>query len=318
MADPPAIENQLKRAPPGAKETKFMTISAALVKELRERTGAGMMECKKALVESGGDIEAAIDAMRKAGQATAAKKSGRIAAEGVVMIEITPDARRGVLVEINCETDFVAKDANFQAFAKAVATTALDGAMTDVATLAEAPLVTDPATTVEMARQALIAKIGENIQVRRLVRLAPTAGQLYSYRHGLRIGVVVEMSGGDEGLGRDLAMHVAASRPLCVNADEVPAETMAKEREIFKAQALDSGKPEAIVDKIIDGRVRKFLEEVTLLGQPFVKDPDMSVAKLLDGAGAKVHGFVRIEVGEGIEKKTENFAEEVMAQVRGG
>ncbi|NCA69520.1 MAG: elongation factor Ts [Sphingobacteriia bacterium] len=295
-----------------------MTISAALVKELRERTGAGMMECKKALVESGGDIEAAIDAMRKAGQATAAKKSGRIAAEGVVMIEITPDARRGVLVEINCETDFVAKDANFQAFAKAVATTALDGAMTDVATLAEAPLVTDPATTVEMARQALIAKIGENIQVRRLVRLAPTAGQLYSYRHGLRIGVVVEMSGGDEGLGRDLAMHVAASRPLCVNADEVPAETMAKEREIFKAQALDSGKPEAIVDKIIDGRVRKFLEEVTLLGQPFVKDPDMSVAKLLDGAGAKVHGFVRIEVGEGIEKKTENFAEEVMAQVRGG
>lgn len=294
-----------------------MSISAALVKELRERTGAGMMECKKALVESNGDIEAAIEAMRKAGQATAAKKSGRIAAEGIVVIEIAPDGKQGLLVEINCETDFVAKDGNFQAFAAAVAATALAGDAPDAEALSAAPLRDDPATTVEQARQALIAKIGENIQVRRLVRLDEVEGVLYSYRHGLRIGVVVELVGGDETLGHDLAMHVAASRPLCVDESEVPAEMLAKEREIFRAQTLDSGKPEAIVDKIIEGRVRKFLEEVTLLGQPFVKDPDTSVAKLVKDRGARVRRFARVEVGEGIEKKTGNFAEEVMAQVRG-
>jgi elongation factor Ts len=294
-----------------------MAITAALVKELRERTGAGMMECKKALVEVGGDIEAAIEAMRKAGQATAAKKSGRTAAEGVVVIEIAPDGKRGVLVEINCETDFVAKDTHFLEFAKAVGTTALAGDAPDAAALSASALLEDPGTTVDQARQALIAKIGENIQVRRLVRFDQVDGVLYSYRHGVRIGVIVELIGGDEALGRDLAMHVAASNPLCVAAEEVPAETMAKEREIFKAQALDSGKPEAIVDKIIDGRVRKFLEEVTLLGQPFVKDQDVSVEKLLQNAGATVRRFARVEVGEGIEKKTENFADEVMAQVRG-
>jgi elongation factor Ts len=294
-----------------------MAITAALVKELRERTGAGMMECKKALVEVGGDIEAAIEAMRKAGQATAAKKSGRTAAEGVVVIEIAPEGKRGVLVEINCETDFVAKDTHFLEFAKAVGTTALAGDAPDAAALSASALLEDPGTTVDQARQALIAKIGENIQVRRLVRFDQVEGVLYSYRHGVRIGVIVELIGGDEALGRDLAMHVAASNPLCVAAEEVPAETMAKEREIFKAQALDSGKPEAIVDKIIDGRVRKFLEEVTLLGQPFVKDQDVSVEKLLQNAGATVRRFARVEVGEGIEKKTENFADEVMAQVRG-
>ncbi|NCC26698.1 MAG: elongation factor Ts [Gammaproteobacteria bacterium] len=293
-----------------------MAITAALVKDLRERTGAGMMECKKALVEADGDIEAAIEAMRKAGQAKAAKKSGRTAAEGVVMIEITPDGKRGVLVEINCETDFVAKDSNFLGFAQAVAETALAGAMADAEALSGASLRDDPATTVDAAREALITKIGENVQVRRLVRFDDVQGKLHSYRHGVRIGVVVEMSGADETLGRDIAMHVAASNPMCVAADEVAPETLAKEREIFKAQALDSGKPEAIVDKIIEGRVRKYLEEVTLLGQPFVKDPETSVEKLLKQAGAKVHRFVRVEVGEGIEKKTENFAEEVMAQVR--
>ncbi len=294
-----------------------MAITAALVKELRERTGAGMMECKKALVEVGGDIEAAIEAMRKAGQATAAKKSGRTAAEGVVVIEIAPEGKRGVLVEINCETDFVAKDTHFLEFAKAVGTTALAGDAPDAAALSDSALLEDPGTTLDQARQALIAKIGENIQVRRLVRFDQVEGVLYSYRHGVRIGVIVELIGGDEALGRDLAMHVAASNPLCVAAEEVPAETMVKEREIFKAQALDSGKPEAIVDKIIDGRVRKFLEEVTLLGQPFVKDQDVSVEKLLQNAGATVRRFARVEVGEGIEKKTENFADEVMAQVRG-
>ena len=294
-----------------------MAISAALVKELRERTGAGMMECKAALVEANGDIEAAIEAMRKSGQAKAAKKSGRTAAEGVVMIEIAADGKRGVMVEINCETDFVAKDASFQAFAGAAAATALAGSAQDAAELSEQALVSDAATTVNAAREALIAKIGENIQVRRLVRFDATEGLLYSYRHGLRIGVVVELAGGDESLGRDLAMHVAASNPQCVSADQVAAETLDKEREIFSAQALDSGKPAAIVEKMVEGRVRKFLEEITLLGQPFVKDPEQSVEKLLKQANARVLGFTRIEVGEGIEKKVENFAEEVMAQVRG-
>jgi elongation factor Ts len=288
-----------------------------MVKELRERTGAGMMECKKALVEAEGDIEAAIEAMRKSGQAKAAKKSGRIAAEGVVMIELAQDAKQGVLVEINCETDFVAKDENFGAFAQAVAKTALSPEAVDAAVLAEMPLAGDPASTVNAAREALIAKIGENIQVRRVVRFDDVQGSLYSYRHGVRIGVVVEMLGGDETLGRDIAMHIAASSPICVGADQVPAETLEKEREIFRAQALESGKPPEIVEKMIGGRVRKFLEEVTLLGQAFVKDQDTTVEKLLKQAGAEVRRFARVEVGEGIEKRSENFADEVMAQVRG-
>ncbi|MBK1655584.1 translation elongation factor Ts [Allochromatium vinosum] len=292
-----------------------MAITAALVKELRERTGAGMMECKAALVEANGDIEAAIEAMRKSGQAKAAKKSGRTAAEGVVMIQITDDGKQGVMVEINCETDFVAKDSNFLEFAEAVAAAALSSGAADAESLAGQTLA--DGNTVDAAREALIAKIGENIQVRRLQRFDGTEGALHSYRHGVRIGVVVELVGGDETLGRDIAMHVAASNPMCVNADQVPAETLDKEREIFKAQALDSGKPEAIVEKMIEGRMRKFLEEVTLLGQPFVKNPDQTVAQLLKQAGAEVRRFTRLEVGEGIEKKVENFAEEVMAQVRG-
>ncbi len=295
-----------------------MAITAALVKELRERTGAGMMECKKALVESGGDIEAAIEAMRKSGQAKAAKKAGRTAAEGAVMIEIADDGTRGVMVEVNCETDFVAKDANFAAFAEAVARTALVGGAADAEVLAAMPLADDPATTVDAAREALITKIGENVQVRRLVRFDDVEGELHSYRHGVRIGVVVELIGGDAVLGKDIAMHIAASSPLCVSAEQVPAETLQKEREIFRAQALESGKPEEIVDKIIEGRVRKFLEEVTLHGQAFVKDPDTSVAQLLKQAGAQVRRFARVEVGEGIDKRSENFADEVMAQVRGG
>ena len=291
------------------------TISAALVKELRERTGAGMMECKAALVEAAGDIEAAIEAMRKSGQAKAAKKSGRTAAEGVIMIQTAADGVNGVMVEINCETDFVAKDSNFLEFANAVTATALASGVADVTALATQTLA--DGNTVDAAREALIAKIGENIQVRRLQRFDNTAGQLYSYRHGVRIGVVVELVGGDETLGRDIAMHIAASNPMCLSAEQVPAATLDKEREIFKAQALDSGKPEAIVEKMIEGRVRKFLEEVTLLGQPFVKNPDQTVAQLLKQAGAEVRGFTRLEVGEGIKKKVENFAEEVMAQVRG-
>ncbi len=290
-----------------------MSIAAATVKELRERTGAGMMECKKALVEAAGDIEAAIDAMRKSGQAKAAKKSGRIAAEGMVVIELAADGKRGVMVEINCETDFVAKDANFQGFAASVAKTALVCDAVDAGALLELPLVDDPATTVNAAREALITKIGENVQVRRLVRFDGVEGTLYSYRHGVRIGVVVEVIGGDETLGRDLAMHVTASNPVCVSADEVPPQMLEKEREIFRAQALDSGKPAAIVDKMIDGRVRKFMGEVTLLSQAFVKDPEQTVEKLLKQAGARVRRFARVEVGEGLEKRNENFAKEVAA-----
>jgi elongation factor Ts len=293
-----------------------MAITAALVKELRERTGAGMMECKKALVETNGDIEAAIEAMRKSGQAKAAKKAGRTAADGTVEIRISDDGRRAVMVEVNSETDFVAKDANFVGFAGAVADTALASDAADVEALAALPLAGGGGETINGAREALIAKIGENIQVRRLVRFDEVEGTLSSYRHGVRIGVLVEMTGGDEALGRDIAMHVAASSPLCVSAEDVPAEALEKEREIFRAQALDSGKPANIIDKITEGRLRKYLEEVTLLGQAFVKDPDKHVADLLKESGAGVRRFVRFEVGEGIEKKVENFAEEVQAQAR--
>ncbi|MBP6242914.1 MAG: elongation factor Ts [Chromatiaceae bacterium] len=294
-----------------------MEITASLVKELRERTGAGMMECKKALVESQGNIEAAIEAMRKSGQAKAAKKAGRIAADGVVVIKIAADGKSGVMVEVNSETDFVAKDANFKDFADAVGAAALAARVADVEALSALPIRVGEATTIAEAREALIAKIGENIQVRRLVRFEDAKGQLHSYRHGVRIGVLVEMEGGDAELGKDIAMHVAASNPLCVDATQVPADILEKEKGIFRAQALESGKPAEIVDKIIEGRVRKYMEEMTLLGQPFVKDVEVTVEKLLGRAAAKVHRFSRVEVGEGIEKKQENFADEVMAQVRG-
>jgi elongation factor Ts len=276
-----------------------------------------MMECKKALVESQGNIEAAIEAMRKSGQAKAAKKAGRIAADGMVVIKVAADGKNGVMVEVNSETDFVAKDANFKDFADAVGEAALAARVADVEALSALPIRAGEATTIAEAREALIAKIGENIQVRRLVRFEDAKGQLHSYRHGVRIGVLVEMEGGDAELGKDIAMHVAASNPLCVDASQVPAEVLAKEKDIFRAQALESGKPVEIVDKIIEGRVRKYMEEMTLLGQPFVKDVEVTVEKLLGRAAAKVHRFSRVEVGEGIEKKQENFADEVMAQVRG-
>ena len=288
-----------------------MTISASLVKELRERTGAGMMECKKALTETNGDIEAAIELMRKSGQAKAAKKSGRTAAEGVIVIKTSPDGRKAVMVEVNCETDFVAKDENFAAFADAVGDCLMNSDISDVEGLAVAPLRAGEATTVEEARQALVAKIGENMSVRRFVRMATTNGRIASYRHGVRIGVLVDFEGGSDGLGKDLAMHIAASNPLCVDAGDVPAETIAKEREIFTAQAAESGKPANIVEKMVEGRIRKFLEEITLEGQPFVKDPETTVGKLLAKAAAKVVAFRRFEVGEGIEKRQENFAAEV-------
>jgi elongation factor Ts len=287
-----------------------------MVKELRERTGAGMMECKRALQEADGDIDAAIEAMRKSGQAKAAKKAGRIAADGVIELCVADDGKRGVMVEINSETDFVAKDENFIQFATAVGASALASGAADVDALASQPLSGDADSSVNSAREALIAKVGENVQLRRLVRFDQAQGALCSYRHGVRIGVIVDLVGGDEALGRDIAMHIAATNPMCISADEVPAEAIEKEREIFRAQALESGKPAEIVDKIIGGRMRKFTEEVTLLGQPFVKDPDLSIEQLLKQANAKVAGFARLEVGEGIEKKAENFAEEVAAQAQ--
>ena len=290
-----------------------MAITAALVKELRERTGAGMMECKKALTETGGDIEAAIENMRKSGQAKAAKKAGRTAADGVIVTKVSADGRRAAMVEVNCETDFVAKDDNFKSFADAVGDRALNGDAADVAALMAMPLHAGEDTTIEEARQALVAKIGENMNVRRFVRL-DAQGTLASYNHGVRIGVLVDLVDGDETLGRDIAMHIAASSPACVREGDIPPEMLAKEREITEAQAKESGKPDNIVEKMVEGRMRKYVGEITLLGQAFVKDPDTTVGKLLDANGATVNGFVRFEVGEGIEKKVEDFREEVMAQ----
>ncbi len=291
-----------------------MNISAALVKEMRERTGLGMMECKKALTEAGGDIEAAIDLMRKAGAARADKKAGRTAADGAIILSASADGRSVALTEVNSETDFVAKDAGFLAFAQAVGDLALSQAPTDVEQLSTLTLGDG---TVEEARQQLVAKIGENIRVRRFVRRQTTSGVIGSYLHGSRIGVLVELEGGDLALARDIAMHVAASRPVCVSSDQIPADVMAREKEIYDAQAAESGKPEDIRARMVEGRLRKYAAEVTLLGQAFVKDPDTTVEQLLKKANARVIGFDRLEVGEGIEKQADDFVAEVMKQARG-
>ncbi len=293
-----------------------MAITAALVKELRDRTGAGMMECKKALVETDGDIEAAIENLRKSGQAKAAKKAGRIAAEGVIVVSFSDDNSKAAMVEVNCETDFVGKDDNFTSFAGAVSERVLAGDVGDVTALLELPLHEGEETTVNQAREALVAKLGEKMDVRRFARFEASSGKLVSYRHGVRIGVVLEIEGGDDELGKDLAMHIAATNPICLSEDQMPQELLAKERDIVAAQAKESGKPDQIIEKMVDGRMRKYLAENTLLGQAFVKDPDTSVAKLLQSRGAKLISFQRFEVGEGIEKKQENFAEEVMAQAK--
>ena len=363
-----------------------MNITADSVKQLRERTGAGMMECKKALVEAAGDLDAAAEIMRKSGLTKADKKAARVAAEGRIVFAGSADGKSGVLVEVNCETDFVAREADFVAFADEVAAAALEGGATGVeavlaakgrdgksleerrrglvakigenisvrrlarvsstgvlgsylhgtrigaivaleggdaalasgATAVEAVLAVKGAdgATLEERRRGLVAKIGENISVRRLARVSAPA-VLGSYLHGTRIGAVVALEGGDAALAKDLAMHVAAINPQYVDASQVPAEQLGKEREILIAQAAGEGKPQAIVEKMVEGRLRKYLAEITLVGQPFVKDPDVSVEKLLKQASAKVRGFARLEVGAGIEKKQENFADEVMATVKG-
>ena len=297
-----------------------MSITAGQVKELRERTGAGMMECKRALTEADGDMDTAIEQMRISGLAKADKKSGNTAAEGVVAIALGDDRARFAMVEINSQTDFAAKAEDFVAFTDKVTAAALADQPADVAAL-----IVD-GQPVEEARKTLVAKIGENIQVRRLVANTSDGTRFGGYIHGAtdgrtdrgRIGVVVELEGGDEALARDVAMHIAASAPVCVDESGVPAELLEKEKAILMAEAAESGKPPEIAEKMVAGRLRKYLAEVTLVGQPFVKDPDQTVGALLKAAGATVRAFHRFEVGEGIDKGPEtNFADEVMAQVRG-
>ncbi|HIJ22275.1 MAG: elongation factor Ts [Gammaproteobacteria bacterium] len=293
-----------------------MAITASQVKELRERTGAGMMECKKALVETDGDLDAAIDMMRKSGLAKADKKASRVAAEGIVAISISEDGSRGVMVEVNSETDFVAKNDEFVEFASQAAATVLANSPADVAALNEMSL-NGGSNSVEGRRQELIAKLGENMTVRRFSVVDSQGGVIGFYSHGGRIGVMTALQGGDAVLAKDISMHVAASKPVALSEDDIPAEVLEKEKEVFIAQAQESGKPAEIIEKMIVGRMKKFVNEITLLGQPFVKDPDQTVAKLMDSNSAKILQFSRLEVGEGIEKKEENFADEVMAQVKG-
>lgn len=290
------------------------TISASMVKELRERTGSGMMECKKALVEANGDMELAIENMRKAGLAKADKKSGRIAAEGLIGVKSSDDNKTVAMVEVNCETDFVAKSDDFKKFVNDIVSALLaQDVANDEALLA---LAIADGQSVDDIRRSLVSKLGENITVRRFAKYQ-AAGGTACYLHGSKIGVIVELGANDPELGKDIAMHIAASKPICVSEEQVSAETIEKEKEIFRAQAAESGKPADIIEKMIVGRVSKFFAEVTLLGQPFIKDDKVTVGKLVAGKSNKVLQFARFEVGEGIEKKEGNFAEEVMAQVRG-
>lgn len=287
-----------------------MAISASMVKELRERTGAGMMECKRALTEADGDMEAAVEAMRISGLAKADKKSGNQAAEGAVVIKLSADGSQFGMVEINSQTDFAAKAEDFVAFSDKV----VDAVLTQQPDSVDS--ITIDGQPVEEARKTLVAKIGENIQVRRSVSGTSSGGQFGEYLHGGRIGVVCEVKDGDADIARDIAMHIAASKPVCVDETGVPAELLEKEKAILIAEASESGKPAEIVEKMVMGRVKKYLAEITLVGQAFVKNPDQTVAELLKEKGASVVSFHRLEVGEGIEKKEENFADEVMAQVR--
>lgn len=286
-------------------------ITASIVKELRSRTGLGMMECKKALQEAGGDMRKAEDLLRIRSGAKASKVAGRIAAEGTIGVHLSVDRKVGALVEVNCETDFVAKDQNFSAFAQEVAQLAAAGTITDVEALGQARLASGE--NVEATRRALVMKLGENISVRRAA-VHRAKGRLAHYLHGTRIGVIVDLEGGDEPLGKDLAMHIAASKPLSLSRDQVAPELVAREREIARARALESGKASNLIEKIVEGSVQKYLAEVTLLGQPFVRDDKITVEKLLAAKHAKVHAFTLFIVGEGIEKRTSDFASEVMAQ----
>jgi elongation factor Ts len=273
-----------------------------------------MMECKKFLTETDGDIEVAIETMRKAGMAKADKKAGRVAAEGLVVIKANDDNKSAIILEVNSETDFVTKGDDFIAFVSDIADCVLKNKPADLETLLNLPLASG--TSVENTRKELIAKIGENMNVRRF-EIIDNADAIGCYQHGERIAVMVELEGGDAALGKDIAMHIAASKPVCVSEADVDQAALDKEREIFSAQAAESGKPENIIEKMVEGRIKKFLKEVTLLGQPFVKDPDQTIEQLLKANNASVKRFMRFEVGEGIEKKEENFADEVMSQIKG-
>ncbi|NKB61144.1 MAG: elongation factor Ts [Gammaproteobacteria bacterium] len=286
-----------------------MTITTAMIKELRERTGAGMMDCKKILTETEGNIELAIDELRKKGAAAAEKKAGRIAADGIIVC--AGNDSFGVILEVNSETDFVAKDDSFKKFAADVADAVLNSDATDVEALGS---VSVAGGTVEDARQELITRIGENISIRRFEKIAVGEGQVSHYLHGARIGVLVHLNDGSHALGRDIAMHIAASKPLCVSEENMPQEVLDKEKEIFIAQAAESGKSADIIEKMIGGRMKKFLKENTLYGQPFVKNQDQTVGELLKSENATVTQMFRFEVGEGIEKRKDDFVAEVMAQ----
>jgi elongation factor Ts len=291
-----------------------MAITAALVKELRDRTGAGMMDCKKALMETSEDLEAAIDLMRASGAAKAAKKAGRVASEGLVNLTISDDNKSAVILEVNSETDFVTKGSAFIDFVDTLGVLALKNKPESVEAFISQTL--DSGETVDEARQGIIAKIGENISVRRLQIVTTENGVLGAYKHGERIAVLTVLSGTEDELAKDIAMHIAASKPECVSEDQLSSELLEREKAIFIEQAKESGKPDNIIEKMIVGRMKKFVNEVTLYGQSFVKDPDTTVGALVKSKGAEVESFVRYEVGEGIVKKEENFVEEVMAQAQ--
>ena len=291
-----------------------MAITAALVKELRERTGAGMMDCKKALMETSADLEAAIDLMRTSGAAKAAKKSGRVASEGLVNLTVSDDSKTAVILEVNSETDFVTKGSAFIDFVDALGSLALKNKPESLEVFLSQTL--GSGETVDEARQGIIAKIGENISVRRLQIVTTENGVLGAYKHGERIAVLTVLSGSDDELAKDIAMHIAASKPECVSEDQLSSELVEREKAIFIEQAKESGKPDNIIEKMIVGRMKKFVNEVTLYGQSFVKDPDTTVGALVKSKGAEVESFIRYEVGEGMEKKEDNFVEEVMAQAQ--
>ena len=292
-----------------------MAITAALVKELRERTGAGMMDCKKALTETDGDMEAAIDLMRTSGAAKAAKKAGRVAAEGLVKVNISDDNKTATILEVNSETDFVTKGDAFIDFVDTLGALALKTTPSNIEEFLTQKL--DNGDSLEKAREDIIAKVGENVAIRRVQTITVDNGIIGAYKHGERIAVLTVLEGGDETLAKDIAMHIAATRPECITEDELSADILEREKAIFVEQARESGKPDNIIEKMIVGRMKKFVNEVTLYGQAFVKDPDTTVGNLAKSNNAEVKSFVRFEVGEGIEKKEENFADEVMAQIQG-
>ena len=289
-------------------------ITAQMVKELRDRTGAGMMECKKALLEASGNMEKAVEEMRKAGQAKADKKSSRIAAEGVLTLSVSEDNKIANMIEINCETDFVAKDANFLEFVKTISEVSLQNYNGSLDDFNDSKCTSGK--TIEETRLELVSKVGENVKIRRIQSIANDGNYMGHYMHGAKIGVVVILEKENENLAKDICMHIAAMKPLALNSSEIPQEDLDKEREIFSAQAKESGKPDDIIQKMVDGKMKKYISEVTLVDQSFVKDSEISINKLLEKHDNSVLLFYRLEVGEGIEKKDENFADEVMAQIK--